>query len=135
MRRLYSRRRESEQQVNASFDITVLGTALANMSAAVIERKRLPNRRGHQVGEFAHNDFRYVGGVGRFDHSKIAEVFLNAAKTDTAVEATARDAVIVGSLALQHGVHPEAIQHAVTHNADGSALGKLLDILLSAEMP
>jgi hypothetical protein len=33
----------------------------------LVERKRLPNRRDHEVIEFTHNGFGYTAGVGRFD--------------------------------------------------------------------
>jgi hypothetical protein len=36
------------------------------------------------------------------------------------LEATARDAAIVLSIAVQYGVPLEPIRHAVTRNADGS---------------
>ena len=60
----------------------------------LVERKRLPNRRGHEVVEFTHNGFGYTAGVGHFDDGKLAEVFLNADKVGTAIETQARDAAI-----------------------------------------
>jgi hypothetical protein len=44
------------------------------------------------------------------------------------------DAAIVASLALQHGVPLERLQHALTRNGDGSPsspLGRLVDLLAS----
>jgi hypothetical protein len=96
-------------------------------------RERLPNRRGHEVLQFQHGGFTYVAGIGRFPDGRLAEVFLSAAKTGTALEAAARDAAIVASLALQHGVAPEALQHTLTRDAHGrpaTALGELLDLPL-----
>jgi hypothetical protein len=96
------------------------------------ERKKLLNRRAHELINFEHDGFSYVGGIGRFDDGSIAEVFLNAAKSGTAIETQARDAAIVASIAFQHGVSIDTIRHALTRNTDGSAsgpLGKLLDIL------
>jgi hypothetical protein len=104
----------------------------------LVERKRLPNRRCHEVVEFTHNGFGYTAGFGRFDDGKLAEVFLNADKVGTAIETQARDAAITASLLFQNGGSPETFRRALTRNADGSgpgALGKLLDILLSEEMP
>ena len=54
--------------------------------SGLVERKRLPNRRGHEVIEFTHNGFGYTAGIGRFDDGKLAEVFLNADKIGTAIE-------------------------------------------------
>jgi ribonucleoside-diphosphate reductase alpha chain len=95
-------------------------------------RHRLPNRRAHELIEFGHGGFRYTAGIGRFADGQLAEIFLTAAKTGTPLDAAARDAAIVASLALQHGTPVEIIQHALTRNSDGSAsgpVGALLDLL------
>src|SRR5438067_10491271 len=100
------------------------------------QRQRLPNRRAHEILDFEHAGFRYIAGVGRFSDGRLAEVFLNVAKTGTALETSARDSAIVASLALQHGVEPETIRHAILRNSDGSAagpLGALLDMLARRE--
>jgi hypothetical protein len=97
-------------------------------------RERLPNRREHELLDFEHGGFRYIGGIGRFDDGRVAEVFLNVAKSGTAIENHARDAAIVASVALQYGTPIDVIRHALTRNGDGSAsgaLGKLLDLLAS----
>jgi ribonucleoside-diphosphate reductase alpha chain len=86
----------------------------------------------HQLIDLRHGGFDYVAGIGRFKDGRLAEIFLNAAKTGTAIEATARDAAILVSLALQHGVTPTELRHALTRNADGTAsgpVGALLDLL------
>ena len=74
--------------------------------SGLVERKRLPNRRGHEVIEFTHNGFGYTAGIGRFDDGKLAEVFLNADKIGTAIETQARDAAITASLFFQNGGSP-----------------------------
>jgi hypothetical protein len=109
--------------------------SIANVRRSMTEfraqRQRLPNRRFHEIIQFEHGGFTYIAGIGRFDDGRLAEVFLNAAKTGTAVEATARDAAIVASLALQRGVPVETLQHALTRNSDGSPsspLGRLVDL-------
>jgi hypothetical protein len=96
------------------------------------ERGRLPNRREHEVLDFEHGGFRYIGGIGRFQDGRLAEVFLNVAKSGTAIENHARDAAVTASLALQYGTPVDVIRHALTRNGDGSAsgaLGRLLDLL------
>jgi hypothetical protein len=105
----------------------------AAMSAPIVERKRLPNRRGHEVVEFEHSGFVYTAGVGRFSDGQLAEVFLTGAKVGTSIETQARDAAITASLCFQMGGSPETLGRALTRNADGSAsgpLGRLLDLLL-----
>jgi hypothetical protein len=102
------------------------------------DRKRPPNRRGHQLFDFEHNGFCYTAGIGRFGDGQLAEVFLNAEKVGTAIETQARDAAITASLFFQQGGSAEILRRALTRNGDGSAsglLGKLLDILLSEEKP
>jgi hypothetical protein len=104
------------------------------MTAPQVQRQRLPNRRSHEIVQFEHGAFTYTAGIGRFDDGRLAEVFLTASKTGTAVEAAARDAAIVASLALQNGVPLESLQCAITRNSDGSPsspLGRLVDLLAS----
>jgi len=104
----------------------------------IITRERLPDRREHTVINFTTVDgFRYTAGLGYFDDGRLAEIFLNAEKVGTAIENAARDSAIVASFALQHGVLPDTIRHALTRNGNGDAsgpLGALLD-LLAAEDP
>jgi hypothetical protein len=92
-------------------------------------------RREHVVVNFTTADG--TAGLGYFEDGRLAEVFLNAEKIGTAIEAAARDSAIVASL-LQHGVPPETIRHALTRSGDGSAsgaLGTLLDLLASERAP
>jgi hypothetical protein len=96
------------------------------------ERKKLPNRRAHELVNFEHGGFRYVAGVGRFNDGSVAEIFISAAKTGTALESIARDAAILASICLQYGASVDTLRHALTRNGDGSAsgvLGALLDLL------
>jgi hypothetical protein len=102
----------------------------------VSDRRRLPDRRPHELIDLYHGGFRYVAGIGRFDDGSLAEIFLNADKTGTGIEAIARDASIVASIALQHGASPDELRHALTRNGDGSASGPLaalLDLLATHE--
>jgi hypothetical protein len=95
-------------------------------------RNRLPNRRGHMLLDFESGGLRYTAGLGFFEDGRLAEIFLNAEKIGTAIETAARDSAVVASLALQHGVPPDTIRHALTRNGNGDAsgpLGTLLDLL------
>jgi hypothetical protein len=109
------------------------------MILALSGRRRLPNRREHTIVKFATSDgFMYTAGLGHFDHGDLAEIFLNADKIGTAIEAAARDSAVLASLALQHGVPLETIRRALTRNTDGSAsgaLGTLLDLLACGRGP
>jgi hypothetical protein len=108
-------------------------TAPANTPASAESgRKRLPNRRGHELLDFEHGGIRYTAGVGRFEDGRLAEIFLNTRKHGTAVDTNARDAAVAASLLLQHGCSVEILRRALTRNGDGSASGPLaraLDLL------
>jgi hypothetical protein len=47
----------------------------------------------HEVLEFVHDGHRYTASSGRFEDGRVAEIFLDAGKAGTRVEAVARDAV------------------------------------------
>jgi hypothetical protein len=60
----------------------------------------------------------------------VAEVFITSRKFGSNIEAIARDAAIMMSLALQYGCSLDTIRHALTRNADGSAqslMGRVAD--------
>jgi ribonucleoside-diphosphate reductase alpha chain len=102
------------------------------MTGTVETRRRIPNRRGHELLSFEHGGIHYTAGVGRFENGDVAEIFLNAHKHGTAVDVSARDAAIAASLLFQHGCHVDTLRNALTRNSDGSASGPLaraLDLL------
>jgi hypothetical protein len=95
-------------------------------------RRRLPNRRAHELLDFEHGGISYTTGVGRFENGLLAEIFLTTRKHSTAVDVNARDAAVAASLLLQHGCSVETLSRALTRNTDGSASGPLaraLDLL------
>lgn len=92
-------------------------------------RQRLPNRRAHELVNFEHEGQRFVGGIGRFDDGRIAEMFINGHKFGSAAEATAQEAALVASLALQFGCPFERILHSVTR--DGIAAGPLGALMIA----
>jgi hypothetical protein len=100
-----------------------------------LARRRLANRREHELLTFEHAGIAYTAGVGRFDDGTLAEVFLATAKHGTSLDVNARDAAISASLLLQFGCPSETLRHALTRNADGSpggALAMALDIFEGA---
>jgi hypothetical protein len=102
------------------------------MIAAAETRRRLPNRRGHELLDFEHGGIHYTAGIGRFENGDLAEIFLNTRKYGTAVDVNARDAAVAASLLLQHSCHVDTLRKALTRNSDGSASGPLaraLDLL------
>jgi hypothetical protein len=101
--------------------------------AAKSSRRRLPQRRAHELIDFEHGGHRYTAGVGFFDGGGLAEIFINVpGRAGSTIEAVARDAATVASIALQYGTPAETIRRALTRNTDGSAngpLGVVLDML------
>jgi hypothetical protein len=99
-------------------------------------RRRLPQRRSHQLVDFEHGGFRYTAGLGFFETGGLAEIFINVSgRSGSAIEVVARDAAILTSICLQHGASVETIRHSLTRNSDGSAsgpLGVVLDLLAPA---
>jgi hypothetical protein len=95
-------------------------------------RQRLPVRRLAIASEFWHRDQRYRGQIGLFPDGSIAELFLDSARPNSALDAFAADAAILISLLLQHGASPVEIGHALRRNPDGtptSLIGEATDWL------
>ena len=66
-------------------------------------RQTLPQRRRAETFTVVHWGQPFVVTVGFFDDGTPGEVFVDSRKTGGDVEAIARDAAVVISLALQHG--------------------------------
>ena len=97
-----------------------------------MKRNRLPDRRDHWLVEFEHEGHRFTGGYGRFENGgDVAELFINGAKFGSAAEASAQEAALNASLALQHGCPYETILHALT--CDGVAGGPVGALLLAID--
>ena len=97
-----------------------------------MSRQALPQRRRAETFTVVHWNQPFVVTVGFFDDGTPGEVFVDSRKTGGDVEAIARDAAVVISLALQHGAAVGTLQHAITRNSDGSPasiLGAVVDCL------
>ena len=95
-------------------------------------RQRLPNRRKCESFEFRHNGFAFTASAGFFEDGHLGELFLSSHKPGSPIEAIARDAAILASIAFQHGVDLETIRAALTRDHYGgpaTALGAALDAL------
>ena len=76
--------------------------------------------------------FLFTVTVGFYADGTPGEVFVDSRKTDGDVESIARDAAVLLSLALQHGVAVESVRHAIMRNGNGtpsSILGAVIDVL------
>ena len=99
-------------------------------------RRRLPNRREHEIFDFEHSGIGYAGGVGRYSDGALAEIFLDCEKRGSAAEIAARDCAVLASLCLQHGVSVDVIRHALVKLGDGfgaGPLGKALDFVAAVD--
>jgi hypothetical protein len=100
-------------------------------------RQRLPNRRRCESFEFRHAGMNFTLCAGFYRDGRIAEIFLSSNKPGTAIEATARDAAIVVSIALQFGADIETIRAALTKDHNGGSatvIGAALDKLAEGKM-
>jgi hypothetical protein len=98
------------------------------------QRQRLPDRRRNETLNFVCNGLRYVATFGFFENGDLAEVFLSNAKVGSHSDAAARDAAIITSIGLQHGVPVDAIRHAVLRDQKGiasSPIGMVLDLIVT----
>lgn len=98
-------------------------------------RELLPQRRASEnyqltFAGFAHGAFTVT--TGRYGDGRIGEIFINGAKSGTELESVCRDAAVLLSLALQHGVPIAVMAGAVTRDLSGapmSIVGAVLDTL------
>ena len=95
-------------------------------------RRTLPQRRASETSDLRFWSQNFTVTAGFYPDGAPGEVFVDARKTGGDVEAIARDAAVVLSLALQHGTPIETIRRAVTRNGPGepaSVLGAVIDTL------
>jgi hypothetical protein len=98
----------------------------------VPRRHRLPDRRRGETFEFRHAGHDYTLTAGFYRTGDIGEIFLNAHKSGGDLEAVARDAAIIVSLALQYGADLARIRNGVTRDSDGgpaTLIGAALDAI------
>jgi hypothetical protein len=108
----------------------------ASEADAMTARRRLPHRRGAVALDIEHADHRYRMHVGYFPDGAVGEVFLDAAKQNSTLDAFAADAAILLSLLLQHGATPAEIGHALRRSPNGapaSLIGAVVDELHATE--
>ena len=106
---------------------------LHDRSPASNSRRRLPQRRGAIAVELEHAGHQFRMQIGCFPDGALGEVFLDAAKQNSALDALAADAAILISLLLQRGATPAEIGHALRRAPDGTAaslIGAVVDRLV-----
>jgi hypothetical protein len=101
-------------------------------------KRSLPQRRAAETFNLRFRNQLFTVTVGFFADGTPGEVFINNCKTGNDIESIVRDAGVLLSLALQHGVPPETIRHAVTRGASeepASILGAVVDALPNSFPP
>lgn len=97
-------------------------------------REHLPDCRLSETFVVRHGTRTWPVTVSRFADGRVAEVFGTLKYgSGSDLETEARDASILLSLALQHGVPLETIGHALSRHADGrpcGVVGAIVDALL-----
>ena len=104
--------------------------------AGMNRRRRLQQRRGAIAVELEHAGHHFRMQIGCFPDGALGEVFLDAAKQNSALDAFAADAAILVSLLLQHGATPAEIGHALRrcpNGAPASLIGAVVDELHATE--
>jgi len=101
-------------------------------------RERLPDRRGCETFDLRVGTAQFFVTVGFYADGEIGEVFVAGAKVGSDMDAVTRDAAILLSLALQHGVPRQVIKGALTREPSGAAssvIGAIVDRLDVLELP
>lgn len=108
-------------------------------------RISLPNRRQSALLNFEFGAMRYAMAVGSYAGGGPAEVFIDCVATRTGRSAhtsmmasVCRDAAILISLALQHGVPAETMRNGITRGDVGdpaTVIGAVLDELCGGDAP
>jgi hypothetical protein len=95
-------------------------------------RRRLQQRRRAETFDLTFRSQTVTVTAGFYADGTLGEVFISIGKSGTDIARVARDAGVLLSLALQHGVPPETIRHAVTRGASeepASILGAVVDCI------
>lgn len=101
-------------------------------------RELLPQRRNSMTFELSHGgmNFDYAVTAGFYPDNRIGEIFIAGGKSGETIEAIARDAAVLMSIALQHGASLETLQHAITRNSQEepfTIMGAVIDELIKHE--
>ena len=95
-------------------------------------RERLPDRRASETFQLVAGGLSYTCSFSRYSDGRLAEVFLQDHKTNSAADVNARDASIAFSIAVQSGANAEVIRRALCRDSRGRPSGPLataLDII------
>jgi hypothetical protein len=97
-------------------------------------RRILPQRRASETFDldFGGLSKAHTVTVGFYEDGSVGEIFINGGKSGEHLQAIARDAAVVLSLALQYGADLENIKNAITRDGQDDAqsiIGVVIDKL------
>jgi hypothetical protein len=102
------------------------------ISSSTAMRSRLPARRASETFSFEVGGLHYHATISRFPEGDcVAEVFLSSHKLGSQADASARDAAVAASLALQYGCPLDVLRGALLRDSrdrPATPLGMALDI-------
>jgi hypothetical protein len=93
------------------------------------DRAILPTRRESDRIKFEFSGIKYYGTIGYNREGQISEIFLQAGRIGSGIEAIARDTAVAASLAFQYGCPVDVMRNAVTRLDDKSPAGPLGEFL------
>jgi hypothetical protein len=97
----------------------------------VTARARLPNRRAAIAFDFEHDGARFHAHVGFYPNGEIGEIFLNAGKPDSALDAIASDSGLI-SLLMRRGATVAELRHSLSRGGGGKGAGSAIAAALDA---
>jgi ribonucleoside-diphosphate reductase alpha chain len=106
--------------------------ALKGVDPVTAARERLSNRHASEQIAFTCGGFKFIATVSRFPDSRLGEIFLTNGKCGSDSDVSARDAAVVASIALQHGVSVDVLRKALMRDSQGrpsGPLGVVLDLV------
>jgi hypothetical protein len=105
----------------------------------VPERRELPTRRNSSAITFYHESVEYKVYFSQYEpDGRLAEIFIEVAKTGTSANIFAKECAVILSLALQYGTPQETLYAALPKVQDGSPagpIGKAMRYALTGEIP
>jgi hypothetical protein len=99
-------------------------------------RRRLQQRRRAETFDLLCRNQMVTVTAGFYADDTLGEVFISIGKSGTDIASVARDAGVLLSLALQHGVDVATISHAITRDSSGAAasiLGAIVDAIADGD--
>jgi ribonucleoside-diphosphate reductase alpha chain len=82
--------------------------------------------------KFIHGGIKHYGTASLYSDGRLAEIFLDAGKPGSALQAALKETAVAASHAFQHGCAAETLRASVPRDDNGAAagpLGVLLDLL------